>query len=214
MTDDTNKKPSFFDKVSGAVNQGINKTKQMIDDKKKEMEDKKAAEAARILSIKEGNFDPIDVEFTLEDGEEAYLKIPAERFAKVETVVQQTFENTKRKGTLGRAVVGGVLLGPLGAVAGAATAKKQTTGHTSEEVISSIKSQGAGTLLFTNKRFLFVASNILSIPYTDVVSVEFKLNRAYIHYNGMMDSEYFQLKCSFLPDLPYYYEGIKAKRQK
>lgn len=45
---------------------------------------------------------------------------------KIEKIGEKTISKTKNKGGIGRAVVGGALFGPAGAVVGAATSKTQT----------------------------------------------------------------------------------------
>lgn len=175
-----------------------NKYDQYKDDKQQQA----AEEKARQDKIAHGEIEPVNSQFQLSNGERAFAVIPAKRFA----TVAKTTQVTKRKGVLGRAVVGGLLLGPLGALGGAATAGSQTN-STAKDASQQIDK---GELTITNKRFIFAGKEIASIAYDTVLKAELKHFLTYnftIQYEGMLKGEYYQLSGDKAKDAQLYYQG-------
>lgn len=69
-----------------------------------------------------GNIKPISISTKLQKNEKAYTLIKAKRTASVDQIVEKTTGKSRRKGVLTRGIVGGVVFGPVGALAGAMTA--------------------------------------------------------------------------------------------
>jgi hypothetical protein len=172
-------------------------------------EELKAEEEARINKILSGQIKPIESNLNLEENEACYFIVPAERKAIVEKVQVYSEVKSKKKGVLGRAVVGGVLLGPLGALGGAVTAGSKGKTITKEKVSSKLTKIDSGQLLFTNKRILFLGSKILSLPYDTVPLVEFpSRKKVIINYPSMEKGEFYEISGSNSNDIEYYFEGI------
>lgn len=167
------------------------------------------AELARKNDIQAGRIEPIEVDFNFEEGEHAYALFNANRLAMVENVTA----TTQKQGVVGRAVLGAVLLGPLGAVAGAATAGSKTN-HKTTKAMQKIDS---GKFLMTNKRLIFVGNaQVVSIRLEDAVEVKFDMSMSgrtlKIKYTEMLPGEYYVLsgKDTLIADL--FYQGVRQMR--
>lgn len=184
----------------------LDKIKGSVDSYRADQEQKRSDEESRKQKILSGNIEPIAINFNLDSGEKAFLELKAERMALVTTTVV----HEKKKGVIGRAVVGGLLLGPLGALGGAATAGSQST-HKNTEKVGRIDS---GKLVFTNKRVIFVGKEAFSLPYSEVLAVGFSSNsflgsnKLELKYQGMKGGEYFAVSGSRAADTELYYKGI------
>ena len=168
-----------------------------------------ALEQARQQKILAGDIKPITVSINLQTDEKAYLELPANRVASVDSIVEHTVGKSKKKHTVRRAVVGGVLLGPLGAVAGAATAGSKNNSTTTQQVVSNMEQVDSGQIILTNKRFIFVGNNnVISLTYPEIIASSFNDNKATIKYNGMLDGEYYAVYGPAANDTPLYFNGI------
>lgn len=170
-----------------------------------------ALEQVRQQKILTGNIKPIIVSMNLQTDEKAYLELSANRMASVDRIIEHSVGKSKKKGgsVVGRAIVGGVLLGPLGALGGATTAKSKDSSTTTQQVVSNIKQVDSGQLILTNKRFIFVGSNnVISLTYPEIIATSFNGNNATIKYNGMLNSEHFVIHGPTASDTPLYYKGI------
>jgi len=197
------------DKAGKAVAAEYQKQQQKVEERKAVQAQAAADEQARQQSILAGNIAPIAVTVALQPGETAYLQLNAKRMAQVESVVQTTVGKSKKKGVVGRAIVGGVLLGPLGAVGGAATAGSRNKSTTVSQTVSRLQVVDNGTLIFTNRRFLFIGqNNVFALPYSELIAVEFSGKRASLKYNGMLNGEYYELIGFAATELQLYYSGI------
>lgn len=188
----------------------FNKAKELY----KQRQDEKArlieAEVARKQKILDGELAPITVKATLQPNEIAYLELTARRMAAVDSVIQETVGSSKKKHVVGRAIVGGVLLGPLGAVGGAATAGSKQTSTTTERTISEINVIDSGQVVFTNKRFIFLGNNdsVISLPYSEIIAAGFSGNQVRLRYAGMLGGEYYEVFGDNAKDAKLYYTGI------
>lgn len=170
-----------------------------------------ALEEARQQKILAGNIKPITVSMNLQADEKAYLELSANRMASVDSIIEHSVGNDKKKGgsVVGRAIVGGVLLGPLGALGGAATAKSKNSSTTTQQVVSKMEQVDSGRLILTNKRFIFVGNNnVISLTYPEIIATSFSGNNATIKYNGMLNSEHFVVHGPAASDTQLYYSGI------
>jgi len=207
---------SFLDKMKdagGKAGQAIQKSYQDQQQKAVERKEEKARqvalEQARQQKILAGDIAPIVVSVNLQPDEEAYLELTARRMASVDSIVEQTVGKSKKKHVVGRAVVGGVLLGPLGALGGAATAGSKNKSTTTQQTVSSIKQVDSGQMLLTNKRFIFIGNNnIISLTYPEIIATSFNGSKASIKYDGMLNSEYFEVFGPAANDTSLYYNGI------
>jgi len=173
---------------------------------KAENERREREELARKEKILSGMIDSITTTFNLKNGEAAYLQFNVDRIAEKEYVETQTVSKAKKQGVLTRAIVGGVLLGPLGALGGAATAGEKGTGKTTYNTVKRNETIDSGTMVFTNKRILFVGKAMFSIYYDNIVSSSFACNILTIKYPEMMAGEYFRVyNCK---DCYLYFKGI------
>ena len=199
---------SFLDKMKdagGKAGKAIQKSYQDQQQKAVERKEEKARqvalEQARQQKILAGDIAPIVVSVNLQPDEVAYLELTARRMASVDSIVEQTVGKSKKKHVVGRAVVGGVLLGPLGALGGAATAGSKNKSTTTQQTVSSMKQVDSGQMLLTNKRFIFIGNNnIISLTYPEIIATSFNGSKASIKYDGMLNSEYFEV---FGPTAPH-----------
>jgi len=208
-----------FEKFSARYKQASTeyKEKHAIKKAAKEAEKQaiKDAEEARIQAILSGNIEPVQVVVNLQPGEKAYADFAAKRMAIVDSVIEKTVSKSKKKGVLTRAVVGGVLLGPLGAVGGAATAGSKNNSVTTHQTISKLQAVDTGSLIFTNERIVFVGDNVLSLKYDQLVSVNFDKIRTgtklHLKYEGMLRGEHFIVGGEKAKDTELYFKGITEK---
>jgi len=152
---------------------------------------KKVAEGARKKSILSGKIESFTPSCNLEKNEKAYAEFPADRMAIVEHIEEHSIGKSHRKGVLGRAIVGGVLLGPLGALGGAATAGSRSESTSIQKKIERIDKIDSGKLIFTNKRLLFIGNEFWHLSHKEVIYVEFRGNQFYLKYPEMKKGEYF-----------------------
>lgn len=207
---------SFLDKMKdagGKAGKAIQKSYQDQQQKAVERKEEKARqvalEQARQQKILAGDIAPITVSVNLQPDEVAYLELTARRMASVDSIVEQTVGKSKKKHVVGRAVVGGVLLGPLGALGGAATAGSKNKSTTTQQTVSSMKQVDSGQMILTNKRFIFIGNNnIISLTYPEIIATSFNGSKASIKYDGMLNSEYFEVFGPTANDTPLYYKGI------
>lgn len=180
-----------------------------------ELERQRLAEEARIKDILAGNIEPIKLEYNSWSNEHAYFKVSAQRVATVEEVTERTEHKNKRKGVISRTIVGGLLLGPVGALAGAATSGSQGTSTIIRDSKSVSKVIDSGDLLFTNKRVLFNGDNeLVSLKYKDIL-VDFKKATSgqylmVIKYPAMKNGEYYILYGTNAGESSLYYKGITS----
>ena len=169
-----------------------------------------AAEEARKQKILNGEFAPITVKTTLQPNETAYLELTARRMATRDSVVQETVGKSKKKHPIRRAVVGGVLLGPLGAVGGAATAGSKQTSTTTERTVSTIEQVDSGQMILTDQRFIFLGNNdtVISLPYAEITATNINDNIVSVKYAGMLNREYYEVFGENANDIELYYKGI------
>lgn len=218
---------SLFDKMknagskaSNAVAKEYDKQKQLAAERKEERAKQLAIqeqENARLVAVEQarqqkilaGDINPISVSLNLQADEKAYLELPANRVASVDSIIEHTVGKSKKKGVVGRAIVGGVLLGPVGALGGAATAKSRNSSTTTQQVVSNMEQVDSGQLILTNKRFIFVGNkNVISLTYPEIIASSFNDNKATIKYNGMLNGEYYAVYGPAANDTPLYFNGI------
>ena len=190
------------------------KLKKAVSDYQADKAQKRADEEERQSKILAGNIAPISIVVNLGHQETAYLELPADRMATVERLEEHTTGKSKKKGVIGRAVVGGVLLGPLGALGGAATAGSKQNTKTIQKTVARIEKVDTGRLIFTNKRVMFLGNNVFSLPYGDIVSAEFSGGyggqKLALKYQEMLNGEHFVVTGPNAKDSELYYKGITA----
>lgn len=189
----------------------ISKIKKGYENYQDEQSRKKAEEEHRKSEISEGHIQPIKTDFNLEPEENAYATFSSQRMA----IVSHTISTEKKKGVAGRAVVGGLLLGPLGALGGAVTAGSKT----SEKSVEAIERIDAGQMIMTNKRFLFVGQNsMISVLYEKAIDILFSngilKNSLTIKYPEMAKGEHFVISGPSAKDAELYFKGIKNINKK
>jgi hypothetical protein len=149
-------------------------------------------------------------------GEAAYAVFPAKRQALVERIQEFTTGRSKKSGGISRAIVGGVLLGPVGAVVGGATAGSKINTRTHQirsEVLTPIDK---GEVLLTNRRMLFVGNEIVSMPYGNLLSISLhRINRLMlkgyrldVKYEAMKKGECYLLEEETGGDFQRSYESV------
>lgn len=189
--------------------------KKRINDYKDEQARKKAEEEARQQKILAGEIEPVQVIVNLEPNEKAYAEFGAKRMAVVDRVVEKTVSKSKKKGVVTRAVVGGVLLGPLGALGGAATAGSKGNSTTTQETVSKLEAVDTGSLILTNKRLVFMGQNLVSLPYDKLLAVSFAGSmggkKLIVKYEGMLKDEHYVVSGEKAKDTELYYKGITEK---
>lgn len=190
----------------------FDKMKEVHKQKQEEKARQADAEEARKQKILDGDISPItlDARLPLESNEIPYLELVARRIALVDSTVQETVGKSKKKGVVGRAVVGGVLLGPLGAVAGAATAGSKQTATTTEKTVTASSTVGNGSIILTNQRFIFAENGeaIVSVPYAEMRITGFNGKIINVQYAGMLSGEHYEVFGGEVKDMELYYEGI------
>ena len=183
-----------------------------LDDHQDKKAKQKADDEARKQAIADGKIEPINVSVKLGSDEKAFAEFQAKRAALIERVVEQTYTKSKKKGGLTRAVVGGMTFGVAGALVGAGTAKSKGTSTTVQQDVSSIEAVDEGTLIFTNKRVLFVGKEIISIPHDDLMAVDFSKSfggmTMKVKYAGMLKDEQYVIKGDNAKEANLYYKGI------
>lgn len=192
-----------------------NKIKKAANDYKENQAVKKANEEARQQAILSGNIEPVQVVVNLEPNEKAYAEFSSKRMAIIDSIVEKTVGKSKKKGVVTRAVVGGVLLGPLGAVGGAATAGSKSNSTTTQETVSKLQQVDKGSLIFTNKRMMFIGTDVVSLPYNRLIAVSFGSTltgkKLTVKYEGMLKDEHYILSGDKAKDTELYYRGITEK---
>lgn len=170
------------------------------------------AEEVQRQKILDGDINPISLKtkLSLESDEIPYLEIVAQRIALINSTVQETIGTSKKKGVAGRAIVGGMLLGPLGAVAGAATAGSKQTATTTEKTVTTNSMVGMGSIILTNQRFIFTENSevIVSVPYAKMHITGFNGKIINVQYTGMLDGEHYKIFGNEAKNVEVYYEGI------
>ena len=170
---------------------------------------KEVEEKERIEKILRGEIVPILHEYNLEKDEVVYIKLFSERKMLVENITEITETKTKRKNVVGRAIVGGLILGPVGALGGAVTSSKDVETNIIQNKNKEVKTIDSGDLLLTNTRILFLGDNIISLPYEYVPQVDFpESNKMVIRYDGMAVGEFYEISGDNINDVQYYYKGI------
>ncbi len=207
---------SLFDKIkdvskkaSDAVSDEYRKHQEKLALQKAEEAKLAEEDETRKQKILKGEILPIKVNTNLSSGEIAYVELGAQRMASVKHVVQEIVGKSKKKHIVRRAVVGGVLLGPLGAVAGAATAGSKNQSTTTQKTISSTQLIDSGSMILTNRRFIFIGNdNVISLPYNEIIAAGFNGNRVSLKYTGMLDGEYYEVNGEASKDAQLYFNGI------
>jgi hypothetical protein len=202
------------DKAGKAIQKSYLEQQQKAVERKEEKARQVALEQARKQKLLAGIIAPISVTVNLQQDEKAYLELTARRMASVDSVVEHTVGKTKKKGVVRRAVVGGVLLAPtgfglVGALGGAATAGSKNKSTTTQQTVSKIQQVDSGKIILTNKRFIFIGNNnVVSLTYPEIFATSFNGSKASIKYDGMLNSEYFEVLGPAANDTQLYYKGI------
>ena len=177
----------------------------------KEYQERKRAEQdkeqARQKEISSGKLEPIKTEYNLDKNEKAYATFFAKRMGKVNETV------THKQSVVSRSSCGCCLLGPLGALLGGVTAPSRSHEIQRDGTLDS------GTIVFTNKRFLFIGKGSLkSLPYTDLMDVEFNKtmtgSNLRAKYHGMAEGEYYTLSGEDSRIAELWYKGVKKIKNK
>jgi len=132
----------------------------------------------------------IEPGFKLQENEVAYYSLTSQRYA--ERWVAQQIQTTTGGGLV-PAVVGGVLFGGAGAVAGAVIGKKSTTGTATN--VYDVVVVDTGTLTVTNQRFLFLgARNTVIVSRADVLRASLPTDYFLVlEYQGRPAGEMFSI---------------------
>ncbi|MFO0970954.1 MAG: hypothetical protein U0520_01235 [Candidatus Saccharimonadales bacterium] len=187
-----------------------NKIQKAANDYKDAQVAKKEAEEQRKNDILAGKIQPIQVTVNLEPGEKAYAAFNAKRMADRQHIVETTTGKSKKKGVITRGIVGGVLLGPVGLVAGAATAGGKSNMRTTQQTVTRLEAIDQGTLIFTSKRLMFLGSQVVSLPYSKLIGYNFEKNKMVIRYENMEPNEQYVVSGNGAGDIQLYYQGITA----
>lgn len=184
----------------------------MFDNIKRKHEEKQkvaALEETKHQKLVAGELTPITVSTSLRSGEEAYLELTARRMATFDSTVQETVATGKKRHVVRRTVVGGVLGGGIGAIAGAATAGSKQTSITTDKTIYETKLVDSGDLVFTNKRIIFTGNDgSISIPYDQIAATSLSGNQFKVKYPDMLTDEFYEVFGSAAKDVQLYYNQI------
>lgn len=172
----------------------------------KKLAKERADEEARQKEILSGKLEPIKTDYNLDKGEKVYATFQAQKMGRVDKAVNVTH----RQGVASRAGCGCCLLGPLGAVLGGVTAPSKTNQFTHE----ALTSLDRGTMVFTNKRFLFVGENSMKgLVYDKVLSISFNVHSSEtdleVKYPEMAKGEYYALTGHDSKIAETWYQGIR-----
>lgn len=161
----------------------------------------------RIADILAGTINSISVPFALQSGEEAYYLFQTTRMADNKNAISYTKGITKQKGVLKRSIIGGLLFGRTGAVIGGLSGTRETNATTTHHALN--EQIDKGTMIMTNMRLYFVGSQIVSIPYSKIVSIHFPHYSAMkLQYPGKIKGESYVLSDR---EAIAYYKGIMRK---
>ncbi len=165
-----------------------------------------AEEAARQKVILSGKIKPIKTNYNLDPGEKAYITFQAHK----KGVINRTVSSTHQVGVASRAGCGCCLLGPLGALLGGVTAPSQTNQNT----VESTAVLDSGTMIFTNKRFLFVGNkSMTSLEYKKALDISFKKtlleSKLEVKYPEMVNGEYYSLSGTDSKIAEIWFQGIR-----
>lgn len=171
-------------------------------------------------AIADGNIEPIQVSARLRTNEKAFAEFQAKRVVLVKESVNRTVTKSKKKGVLTRAVSGGLLmkpfgLGRFGALGGAATAGSKSISTTRQQDVSKLKTIDKGSIIMTNQRILFIGKEAVSLPYDELVAVNFRATISgvvmSVKYTGMLKDERYVLSGDDARKAGLYYKGIVGK---
>lgn len=113
----------------------------------------------------------------LTEGEKVYGEFVVNHAPRLASVTSTSDINQHKAGGIARALGGGLIAGPIGAVAGAMTAGVRGTTETMATTTKDNQIIDQGLLFFTSDRILFIGQDITSIPYSLIVLARFeKLN--------------------------------------
>jgi hypothetical protein len=161
---------------------------------REEYELKKEHERKRRFNILSGNITPIETSYHLNDGEQAYFEFDTKRLANREYI--ESSNTGKARNPL---IQGGLLRGNV----------KINTTITQERRTEKLETIDRGTMLFTNKQMIFLGNEVVSIPYSEIYSIDFDFLAMYPKYQGMLKGECYSL--GYEPDVKFYYYGIMRK---
>ena len=200
---------TLFSKIGDKYND-IKDTYEKKKKEKKRIEEEAAEkERERVDKILRGDIEPIAVSYNLKSDEKCYYETSVKRMAVIPKMIETTNIRTKKKGVLGRAVVGGVLLGPLGALGGAMTAGSKSSSNVSQMTVDRLEEVDAGSILLTNKRVIFIGNEMFSILRDDVFNVISEGNdKVVIKYEGMGKNEHYLLPNKDAREIDLFYRGI------
>jgi hypothetical protein len=161
-------------------------------------------EENRLDDISQGKIKPIETNYNLASDEKAFVIFNADKMG------FKIISQTHKKGVLGRALVGGLLLGPLGALGGATTAGS----HTTEKKSFTPEVLDKGKMVLTNKRFVFIGRNITSVPYEQIIEIKFSKmwlggTKLEMKYPEMIDGESYNLSGEDSKIADVWFNGIK-----
>lgn len=208
-----NKIVSLQKKVNNKIRGWWKRYQTHLENQRKERERIELLEEQRKTDILEGKIQPIKIEgkLNLASDELAYASYFVNRMATVEYTEEYTEGRSKKTGGIKRAIVGGVLLGPAGAIVGAVTAGSKHQSLTRQRTIEKTEEVDFGHMIFTNKRVIFIGqSNVVSLPYNEIITAEFGSSghTLTLKYPDMLRDEYYDLKDREAKDAKLYFEGI------
>lgn len=152
--------------------------------------------------IARGHLRAISLDTSLWEGESAIVQYRARRLK----VGESSFTQPGRNHVASSAVVGGVLLGPVGAQGGATTSKAQSRNmvRTERKIVNN------GALIFTDHRLLFVSSRKQSSPQSHLTIKYGEVSRALFTARPFLQVRRMQLTLSFKslrPDEAFFIDG-------